>query len=435
MSAAGTNLEAIPAVALGGRVSRALPWARKFATAVADQGLIAGSNFALGVVLARWLKPEGYGAYALAGSLYLLLAAFNQALLTEPLNVLGPSLYNDRLKEYLGRVLWIQAAIAVGISTALGISAAVAQFAGHTDLAGALFGLTLGAPTILLLGLARGACYVETAPARAASAATLYCAVMLGGVWIAYRYSMISAFAVFVLMGLASLTAGGVLMAQLKPRRSGTLTVREVWREHWNYGRWAIGSTLLTWIPGNIFYSVTGALLGMRDAGAYRGLMNLELPVTHTASAISLLFLPVLSRTFGRQGLAATRVPVWRVMGVYALGAAVYGGIFVAWQRPIFRALYGGNYMEYCWLAPWMLLGVVFQVSSYGPAVGLRAVQSPSSVFRVYGVAAAVSLATGIPATWAFGVVGAAAGTVLSNVACFGAALYLYRKKLSEGLS
>jgi O-antigen/teichoic acid export membrane protein len=433
MSAAGTNLDTIPAVALGGRISRVLPWVRKFATAVADQGLIAGSNFALGVVLARWLKPEGYGAYALAGSLYLLLSAFNQALLIEPLNVLGPSLFHDRLKEYLGRVLWIQAAIALSITAALGIGAAVSYLTGHVDLAGALFGLTLAAPTILLLALARGACYVETAPARAASAATLYCAVMLGGVWIAYRYAVISAFTVFALMGIASLVASAVLLAQLKPRRAVELTVQEVWREHWNYGRWAIGSTLLTWIPGNIFYSVTGALLGMRDAGAYRGLMNLELPVTHTASAISLLFLPVMARTFGRQGLAATRTPVLRVMGLYALGAAAYGAIFVAWQRPIFQALYGGNYMEYCWLAPWMLLGVVFQVSSYGPAVGLRAVQSPASVFRVYGVAAAVSLATGIPATWAFGVVGAAAGTVLSNVACFGMSLYLYRKKLTEG--
>ena len=434
MSAADTNLEALAAPPdLSARIVQALPWARKVATAISDQGLIAGSNFALSIVLARWLTPAHYGAYALAYSLYLLLNSFNQALLQEPLNVLGPSLYHARLKQYLGRVLWIQAAVALAITVALGITAAVAQLSGHPDLAGALYGLTLGAPCYLLLSLARSACYVEMAPGRAASAAVLYCALMMAGVWVVYQKSLISPFAVFVLMGIASLAAGALIFAQTKPQPGDGLSVREVWREHWNYGRWAIGSTLLTWIPGNIFYSVTGALLGMRDAGAYRGLMNLELPVTHTASAISLLFLPVMARTFGKQGLAATKTPVLRVMMLYAAGAAVYGGIFVAWRKPIFQALYGGNFMEYAWLAPWMLLGVVFQVSSYGPSVGLRAVQAPASVFRVYGVAAAVSLAVGIPATWAFGVVGAAAGTVFSNFACFGMALHLYRKKLAKG--
>src|SRR5258707_15848662 len=99
MSAADTNLEALAAPPdLGARIVRALPWARKVATAISDQGLIAGSNFTLSIVLARWLEPAHYGAYALAYSLYLLLNSFNQALLQEPLNVLGPSLYHGRLK-------------------------------------------------------------------------------------------------------------------------------------------------------------------------------------------------------------------------------------------------------------------------------------------------------------------------------------------------
>jgi len=119
-------------------------------------------------------------------------------------------------------------------------------------------------------------------------------------------------------------------------------------------------------------------------------------------------------------------------MLIYGVAAAAYAAVFVIAQTQIFRALYGGRFMEFSWLVPWILLGVVFQVGSYGPCVGLRAAQSPASVFRVYAVTAAVALLAGIPATWAFGVTGAAATTVLANVTCFVMAVHLFRQKVAE---
>ena len=52
--------------------ARAIAWAGRLSLAVVDQGLISGSNFALGIVLARWMAPAEYGAYALAFSIFLL---------------------------------------------------------------------------------------------------------------------------------------------------------------------------------------------------------------------------------------------------------------------------------------------------------------------------------------------------------------------------
>ena len=62
-------------------------WIFRGGLAVADQGLISGSNFLLSVLLARWLSAEQYGAYALGYSLFLLAAGFHQALLIEPMSV------------------------------------------------------------------------------------------------------------------------------------------------------------------------------------------------------------------------------------------------------------------------------------------------------------------------------------------------------------
>ena len=83
--------------------SRWTLWITKGSLAVLDQGLISGSNFLIGILLARWLLPAQYGAYGLAFEIFLLLSFFHQALLIEPQRVFGPSDYPDCLARVLRR--------------------------------------------------------------------------------------------------------------------------------------------------------------------------------------------------------------------------------------------------------------------------------------------------------------------------------------------
>jgi len=71
---------------------------------VADQGLFGGGNFLISVLLARWLEPAAYGAFAVAYSIFLFLASLCSALLTEPMMAFGPGKYAPSFPEYF-RVL------------------------------------------------------------------------------------------------------------------------------------------------------------------------------------------------------------------------------------------------------------------------------------------------------------------------------------------
>src|SRR5437762_1863039 len=51
--------------------ARAGAWAGRLFLAVVDQGLISGANFAVGILLARWMMPAEDGAYALAVSVFV----------------------------------------------------------------------------------------------------------------------------------------------------------------------------------------------------------------------------------------------------------------------------------------------------------------------------------------------------------------------------
>lgn len=80
-------------------------WLSRGLFAITDQALISGSNFALGILFARWLGAAEYGVYALAFAIFLLLSLVHHALLLEPMSVFGGSIYRSKLRRYLGLLL------------------------------------------------------------------------------------------------------------------------------------------------------------------------------------------------------------------------------------------------------------------------------------------------------------------------------------------
>ena len=69
-----------------------------------DRGLFSLSNFAINVVLARWLPPHDYGAFTLAYAVFLLLGAAHTSFLSDPMLVFGAGTYRERWPGYV-RVL------------------------------------------------------------------------------------------------------------------------------------------------------------------------------------------------------------------------------------------------------------------------------------------------------------------------------------------
>src|SRR5213078_3636379 len=146
-------------------------WAGRGALAVADQALFAGSHFILNILLARWLTPTDYGAFALAYSIFLLAVAFHGALLLEPMVIFGSGRYIKARRSYLGFVI-LGHVVVTGPAAMLmvGAGALVGQFySGTTGRALLMLGAVLSlhavgrltvAAAILAMG---GAAFVATA--------------------------------------------------------------------------------------------------------------------------------------------------------------------------------------------------------------------------------------------------------------------------------
>ena len=426
--------------ALGGlelQVSRSATWITKGVLAILDQGLIAGSNFLVGVLLARWLAPEQYGAYAIAFSAFLLLFQLYHSFVLEPMSVFGGSEYRDCLRGYLGQLLWLHLGIALFVFLALGVFAGAARFVRSSDgLAGALIGTAIGGPCGLLLWLARGACYVRVAPKAAATGAILYCTALLAGLFLLDKRGWLSPFTAFLLLGLGALICGVLLLSQLRrslPADKGTPSLNNIWKRHWCYGRGALGSSVATWIPTNIFFPIISAFSGIASAGELKALLNLALPVGHTATALSLLLQSYAARIHHKDGAAGIRNLTRHITQFLAAGALLYWAALILFGPEVVRLLYVGNYGEIARLMPWLALASILQVAICGPAIGLRAMESPASVFLAYLASSAVAVVAGIPLAWKLGVQGVVVAMMLSSLLAVTVAFGLLRRKQKSG--
>jgi len=420
---------------LSSSMHKLVSWGSKGGLTIVDQGLISGSNFMVSILLARWLMPDQYGAYAVAFGIYIMLSLVYQSLVLEPMGVFGGSVFRNNLRGYLRSLVWIHVALSVTICSALVISWAVAHRLGAGGaVTGALAGVAFASPCLMLFALARRSFYVELSPAPAATGALIYSTLVLAGLYVVYQHALLSPFSAFLLIGVGALVTGIVLMFGLRSRLSGSgpaPALGQAWHRHWRYGRWALASCIAGWLPSYVYYPLLSSFKNMAQSGQLKALMNLTMPFEQTKGALLMLFLPYAARVVEQQGKRGARILGVRLTLLSVAGAVIYWAIIIPLHKPVFQILYSGRYMEVAYLLPALALGQIFWSATFGPSVALRAMESPASVFVALAFATFASLLVGVPATWAFGLKGAIWGSNLADILSLVAVVLVLRRKLA----
>jgi O-antigen/teichoic acid export membrane protein len=410
-----------------------LPWAMKGGLALLDQGVFAGSNFVISILLARWLSAEQYGTFAVAFAVFLFLLNFHQALLLEPMLVFGSSIYRNHLRRYMRGLLALHIGMSVVFVVGLLASAMVTYRIGQGNgLPAALAGIAFTTPTVLLFWLTKRTFYLKLSPAPSAAAALFYCALTMGGLAVVYKHHLLSPLSAFLLMGLGGLGSSLVLLVYLAAKLPVTVdgpTVRETWRKHWDYGRWALGANAMMWIPINAFYPLVSRFAGLAQAGELKALMNFASPMLQTCAALSSLMLPYAARVMQERARGGANLILKRMTFLCVACAVPYWIVLLVFQRQALHMLYRGRYMEVAHLLPIVALASIAGSAFFGPSIVLRSLEAPRLVFASVTISSVIAMAAGIPMTWAWGVAGAVWSIALSETLAFVAAVVLLRRK------
>jgi O-antigen/teichoic acid export membrane protein len=260
----------------------------------------------------------------------------------------------------------------------------------------------------------RRACYVNLQPQYAAYAGGFYMALMLFGTYGLYYFAWLGVATALEIMAISSFVSGIWLVKRLIPiqesKYSSTLK-QDTRQDHWKYGKWALGTAMLTWIPGNINYFLLPLWGNLQDAGAYRALLNLFLPVMHITTAFGGLLIPIFVNARSSEKFLKL---IFRLLILFVASPIIYWLILGVTAQPLIQFLYAGKYVEFSellWIAG--LIPIIAAVVAVSAAV-LKALELPNKIFIAYACATATMLTIGIGLLVMLGVRGALIGWFLS---------------------
>jgi O-antigen/teichoic acid export membrane protein len=397
-------------------LSRTRRWFGKAAWAVGDQAVFSFTGFIINVLLARWLTPEQYGAFAIAFSIYFLLAAFHNAAIVEPMMIFGSGKYATQWRGYVGTVVRAHFVVTGAIGLLLALVGLFLYWYAQPLVAPTLITLGLTAPVLLIIIVARRACYVEGRVRTSAISSGIYLTVAVAGFATLKHQNSLSAVAALLIMGLASLVGAAVIaihtrtLAHAGPAPAfGTIAT-----EHWGYARWASAATAMNWIPSNVFFFALPASGGLAASGAFRALLNLIQPPLQLQQAIGTVALPSLvrSRTRAEFGRMTSRL-TWLFVGcglAYSLPIALF-------RRQIVDLAYHGRYAAWSdELLPLLLLPILLGPIS-GAILTLQALERPRGIFLAWASGAALAVILGVPLAMHRGLPGASVGILVAYLA------------------
>lgn len=392
-------------------------WIIRGGWALADQGLFVFANVILNILLARWLTAAEYGAFAVAYSLFLFLGTFHTALITEPMLVFGAGRYASNSSAYLKTLLRGHFYLTFAGSSLLAVAALVLKAQQLTSISQALFGLSIAAPFSLLMWMARRSAYLRCKPNLSAIFSGVYLTLTFVGLLALVKLHALSVFTSLLVIGVAGGIAGFGLWLQLQRSATDTsLSVEsaEVTRDHLRYGRWACATSILMWVPLNLFFVVLSATASLEASATLKALSNLVLPLLQANAALGSLLLPALvaRTTNSKQFVKTVRISVL----VFATGAITYAVFVGTFGKTLLHLLYGGRYDNHISLLYLLLLIPVCDGLIMVLSTALRAQQLPDRVFWSQLLIALFVLTAGVLASTTYGVFGAASAIVIAEI-------------------
>jgi len=393
-------------------------WTKKSTLSILDQGVFAGGNFLLNLLLARWLKPEDYGVFALTYAIFLLLTAFHNSVLVEPVSVFGPKKYLNNLIEYKKNIVAVHFFLMTIFSILLCLPAFLITHFYFIELKRTMLYMLLSAPFILFFYLIRKTFYINLNLRKALFSSLLNLFLIMGLVYIMYKKETLLVEFIFPALAIASFFSGLLFSFNIKSIKKEINVVnienKTIIKENWKYGKWILATSSLTWLSGNFYYIILPFWVGLSEVGALRAYLNLPLPAIHVITALSALFIPLMSKHLHEKGIQGVfkDIKIFLFIGFFL--SVVFSLLLVLFDKEILFLLYKGKYENYINMIFIVALLPLLNVLIQAFASVLRVLEKTKYIFHCYIFSSIGGLVVGVILLEILGFEGAFWGMLVS---------------------
>jgi O-antigen/teichoic acid export membrane protein len=381
-----------------------------------DQALSSLTNFAVGVLVARAVDPDGFGAFTLAFSTYLIVLNVARAVATQPLVIR----YSAASPEHWRRAVASAGGTLVVAGLVTGLPIAIVGAFLAAPLGPALIALGAALPALLLQDGWRSALFAASRGRSAVAVDLLYAVVLIPVMWLGSGFVFAPPAGAILLWGVSTLPSSilGARLAGTGPVPGRAL----IWlREHRDLvPRYAAESGVgLVANQGAIY--VVGAVAGLAAAGSIRGAQLLLGPLHVLVQAAYLFAVPEGVRL--RASHPHRFLPgMATVSGVLALATLSWLGVLLALPESLGRELLGPSWEPARSVLLPLGLALAGQSLAAGPIVGLRVLADARASLRARLLDAPAGFLLASAGALLAGARGAAWGFAASGF--FGAAIF-----------
>lgn len=402
---------------------------------LADQALVSGVNFGVGILLARKLGISGYGIYNLAWMFVLVANSLQMALISSPMASIGPKQKPEDSDLYFSAIFIHQIIFTLLCGLIIFVCAKLCH------LVNASWGLGDWAPSLSAAAMSvqlheyyRRFFFTTNQINKAFKIDFIRYTAQLIILAVFYFSADLDINTTLWSVALSSLI-GSLLGARSfrRYRASPLKSTASIFVRNWTSSRWLVASAILQWISGNWFIVAAGIVLGPVALGALRASQNIVGILNPLLQTLENMVPIKASRIYIENGIGGLARYIIKITLFGGGVACILIALIFSMSDFILESVYGHEYKGYGHVLT--LFGIVYILVFIALPVRsfLRTIEHTMPIFLAYAITSvfSVTFADFIVNKYQLeGVLGGIFITqLLSNCVAILFAIFFYRKE------
>ncbi len=316
-----------------------------------DQIIVSGSNFLLGILLARNLGIEGYGQFALLWLIVLFFSSLQLSFIVSPMLTHGSKKSSFIIDRYLSNMVSLQLIFSLLLIICLYVFFEIAVFFNDKWNIGDLkLYIILTTLFFLFQDFIRRYFIIKVKYFKLLIIDTIAYLGQIVAIFYLIYTNNLNLKMVFLVLSLSFGLSFVIGFFNIKKTKTKSLHRKLLFIKNWQFSKWLVYSAILQWGSGNFFILVAGAILGSTAVAVIKVMQN-TMGVFHVLFIALENILPInFSKIYKKDGYH-NMIKYFKLQIKYGIIIfSIFTSFIYIFKSDIINLFYGIEYVEYSYL-------------------------------------------------------------------------------------